>query len=214
MYYSSLDYGKNDHNSQDNSLVFTQKHLSDSIALFLREKLISDSHSSIRIGNKNSQEDFLYPQYLRYCQLNDIKPESLNYFSPKLMELCQKAGLQVERTRSNKGCSIVGLKLKTESDNQNNNLLLFPSTIKGYSEAQNISESRGQLSEDCRNNAKITVLDKVRCKLAPDKIGTVVKIELPGEMPPKRKPLVDVTVLFEDGKVDVFYLEQLELIDD
>lgn len=121
MNYSALEEGQINHNNQDNSLALTNKtqlSTSESIASFLGERMVADSQASTQIGNKSSPENCLYPHYLKYCQFNHLSPETLNNFSPKLLELCQQIGWQVQRKRSHKGYTIVGLRLRTENDSQ------------------------------------------------------------------------------------------------
>ncbi len=215
MNYSSLEEGQINHNSQDNSLALTkqiQLSTSESIASFLRERLVEDSEASTQIGNKSSPENFLYPQYLQYCQFHNLSPETLNNFSSKLLELCRQIGWQVQRKRSYKGYVLVGLRLRTESDSQDNKIIFFPATRGADGNRQDDSGTSGSFLESCQQDAKIAVLDRVCVQLAPEKVGTVIEVKLTGSIFSPRRPLIEVKVLFEDKTEDLYYLEQLKLI--
>ena len=214
MNYSALEEGQINHNSQDNSLTLTkpiQLSTSESLASFLRARVVADSQASTQIGNQSSPENCLYPHYLKYCRFNHLSPETLNNFSPKLLELCRQIGWQVQRT-DHKGYTIVGLRLRTESDSQDNKRIFFPGTIEADGNQQDASGASGRLLESCQKDTKIAVLDRVCVQLAPEKVGTVIEVKLTGSIFSTRKPLIEVKVLFEDKTEDLYYLEQLKLV--
>ncbi len=117
----------------------------------------------------------------------------------------------MQRT-DHKGYTIVGLRLRTESDSQDNKRIFFPGTIEADGNQQDASGASGRLLESCQKDTKIAVLDRVCVQLAPEKVGTVIEVKLTGSIFSPRRPLVEVKVLFEDQTEDLYYLEQLKLI--
>ena len=82
----------------------------DSIAAFYDAKLIIDSNGEIACGE-------LFKSYQSYCDDSDLKPKSLNNFTPSLIELCNDSlGHSIAKKHGKKGKVIEGLRFREEGE--------------------------------------------------------------------------------------------------
>lgn len=82
----------------------------DSIAGFYDDLLVFDPSAKTSTST-------LYGGYQDYCKASGLSAKSIHKFTPDLVELCSiKLGLAVSGYRSSQGRSIVGLRLRCDSD--------------------------------------------------------------------------------------------------
>lgn len=101
-------------NSEAEDYLWQQKCQDDSVAAWIDECISYDPNAEAYVGSKNSATDRLYPNYLRYCQANNLHPVSVNKFSPEIEKLCSELDWNIERKRDSQGQKIRGLEIKTQ----------------------------------------------------------------------------------------------------
>ncbi|WP_171815452.1 DNA primase family protein [Stanieria cyanosphaera] len=101
-------------NSEAENYLWQQKCQRDSVAAWIDECISYDPNAEAYVGNNNSATDRLYPNYLRYCQTNNLHPVSVTKFSTEIDKLCSELDWNIERKRDSQGQKIRGLKIKTQ----------------------------------------------------------------------------------------------------
>ena len=97
-----------------NNLI-TSHHLSDWVTNYL----ISDHKSKLQVGNKNSNKDTLYGNYLNWCIVNNIEPIKINRFSELLSDQFKSLKWETSKKRTSLGFFFYGIKFRNLNENTN-----------------------------------------------------------------------------------------------
>jgi len=95
-----------------NNLI-TSHHLSD----WVTNHLLSDHKSKLQVGNKNSNKDTLYGNYLNWCIVNNIEPIKINRFSELLSDQFKSLKWEITKKRTSVGFFFYGIKFKDLNEN-------------------------------------------------------------------------------------------------
>ena len=91
------------------------------MAAWADERLVADSGAKTKIGDKSKpSNEYLYPNYVEYCQDNGHRAESNTRFSRLLLDLANHQlkldGVEKKHTRT--GNQIIGLRFRQPADNK------------------------------------------------------------------------------------------------
>jgi hypothetical protein len=98
--------------------------------VFVKDLLIPNEDSHVRIGTKETGNDTLYGVYCSWCYVNGINPISFKGFSILLLDLLKQQGWQISKKRLAIGFVVTGVdindfwfdQLKKNDELQNNEL--------------------------------------------------------------------------------------------
>ena len=100
---------------------------SDGLAAWINDQLIYDAEAATLIGSDgntwkkdtyNPEFSTLYASYCHYCRETGRSPKTTQIFSADLLQITQGLlGWQVTKKRRNQGWSLVGVRLRTDRDN-------------------------------------------------------------------------------------------------
>lgn len=92
------------------------------LAAWIDEKVVYEKDTRSRIGNKKDEpSEFLYPNYVEFCDSTGIKPMQSNNFSSNLVDLCKRQlGLtDIEKTdRTKHGYYITNIRLRLINESE------------------------------------------------------------------------------------------------
>ena len=89
---------------------------SDSVADWLENNVVFGAECKARIGKKDDNNEFLYSNYATFCSGVGSNACSLKEFSKRVLDHCEHLGKSVEKKREISGFMILGLRVRSEAD--------------------------------------------------------------------------------------------------
>lgn len=80
------------------------------------------NHES-KIGNKHDASDRLYPNYRAFCDASGITPQSIKYFSKRLVDVLTSHGVATEKKRKGSNNFLRGIRVRLAGDNTTSRLI-------------------------------------------------------------------------------------------
>jgi hypothetical protein len=79
--------------------------------VFVKDLLVPNEDSHVRIGTKETGNDTLYGVYCTWCETNGINPISFKGFSILLLDLLKQQGWQISKKRLAIGFVVTGVEI-------------------------------------------------------------------------------------------------------
>jgi putative DNA primase/helicase len=176
----------------------------DSIAAWINQHVIYDPLAETQIGgdrnegSDGSEVTTLFGSYNQHCRKTGDSPKSHKNFSPDLLELCNTVlGWVVERRVAKTGKSILGLRLRTDSDNH------FPTHDYALMQLLGKGDGCGDSPGDGRGDGSQALLDKGSDSCDDLIVNPEIKSERNAQVPQEQQEQqasIQLDLISEDSK--------------